>query len=81
MKLSVKTQNRRGGNPIWKENVGYGVIFIGGNQDTYISVDAFEGFGTSYKERDEPLIRIQGKLNEALFIGTFTELETKLKNG
>lgn len=81
MKLSVKTQNRRGGNPIWKENVGYGAIFLGYSQDKYISIDAFEGYDTSYKERDEPQIRIQGESNEALFIGTFAELETKLKNG
>jgi hypothetical protein len=79
MKLSVKTRNRRGGNPIWKENVGYGVIFLNDKNEKYISVDAFEGFGTSYKEREEPLIRIQGELNELIFVGTFAELETKLK--
>lgn len=74
--ISVKTQNRKGGNPQWKENLGYGAIFK--DQTSFIVLDAYEGQGVSYKQRKEPEIRIQSK-GKLIFQGTFDELEKKLE--
>lgn len=76
MLLSNKTQNKKGGEPQYKENLGYSATFIDNN--TSIVVDAFKGQGDSYKERETPQIRIQNNGN-VIFEGTMEELTIKLK--
>lgn len=78
MNIAVKTQNRKGGTPIWKEKLGYICTFIGDNMERYIGVDAYEGFGDNYRERKTPEIRIMGDNRQTLFLGTFDELKQKL---
>jgi hypothetical protein len=76
--LGVKTQNAAGGTPLWKENLGYVVTFIGRSED-YISVDAFEGQGLRYKKREQPEIRIVQNGVE-LFVGDKHDLFNLLTN-
>jgi len=75
-KLAVKTQNKRGNEPQYKENLGNVTIFT--HSEDYIDVDMFEGFGESYKEREEVNIKIiyNGK---NYFEGSFLELIEKLQ--
>lgn len=76
--LSVTTQNKSGNSPIHKENIGYAVIAIG-QLDDFISVDDFEGAGLTYKQREEPQVRIVQNGVE-LFVGTQHELFNLLSN-
>ena len=75
--LGVKIQGVRGGNPQYKEKVGYVTTFFPNNNNR-ISVDNFEGYGTHYKQREEALITIQIE-GDLLFEGTKQELAEKLK--
>lgn len=70
-KLAIKTQNRRGNEPKYKENLGFASIFLHSNN--WISIDLFEGFGDSYRERkiEEVTITDNGK---TVFKGSFKEL-------
>lgn len=56
-KLSLKTQNTKGGNPLWKADLGYTAIFIESEENKIIA-DAFEGYGVGYKRRDKTQIII-----------------------
>lgn len=76
MDLTAKTQNRRGGTPQHKENLGYVNTFI--DADNYILVDNYEGFGDTYKKSKETNVQIVIK-GQHLFNGNLNELETKLK--
>jgi len=70
--ISVKTQGVKGGNPQYKEKVGYVNTFLRHSED-YILVDDFEGFGNSYRKRE--LTNIQIVQNGAtLFEGNKYEL-------
>lgn len=75
--LNIKTQNKKGGDPQYKEDLGYGVLFL--NSQDHISIDVFEGAGDTYKrrEQEEIIIVIFG---EELFRGTRQELFEKLSN-
>ena len=75
--LAIKTQNVKGGTPQFKDNVGYVSTFIGNNEDRIV-VDAFEGFGETYKRREMHEISIfeNGTL---IFNGNKYELFEKLK--
>lgn len=73
--LRVKTQNKKGGEPKWNENIGYVAGFE--SDDTYVVLDNYEGHGESYKQRECAQIRIQNN-GRLLFIGTFDELQLKL---
>ena len=79
MSLSVKTQGIKGTEPKYKSNLGYVSIFKDGLSQNMISIDNYEGFGDSYKKREDPEINIQidGKI---MFTGTFEELKKKLQN-
>ena len=80
--INTKVTGVRGGSPVWSENKGQVSIFIDHSYqksyNSFICVDAFEGYGTNYKKREKCNIEIQheGKL---LFNGTIEELKTKLQ--
>ena len=61
--LSVKTQNKKGNAPQYKENLSFVTTFIRHSED-YIVVDDFEGVGENYKQRELTEIRVyeNGKL-------------------
>ena len=62
-KLKLKTQNTKGGNPQWKEDLGYTALFLD-SEDNRIIADAFEGLGASYKRREQTQIIItKGNVN------------------
>ena len=71
-KLGIKTQNKRGGNPLWKDDLGYVAVFVDGRANDII-VDAFVGTGEDYMRRDQSLININ-KDGRPVFSGTFDEL-------
>ena len=73
--LKLKYQGIKGGEPIWKNRVGYISAFF---NNIKIIIDNYQGFGNSYKKREEPIIDIQedGKM---IFSGTIKELKDKLK--
>ena len=75
-KLAVKTQNRKGNEPKYKENLGFATIFTHTND--YISVDLYDGAGKTYKQREQEEIRIIYN-DEELFKGSFLDLKEKLK--
>ena len=74
MEIEVKTQNRRGGIPQYKENLGYATTFIDGNR---ITVDNYKGQGESYEKREQPKVTIIIRGVE-MFVGTFEELQNRL---
>ena len=49
--LAVKTQNKKGNAPQYKENLSFVATFIRHSED-YIVVDDFEGVGENYKQRE-----------------------------
>ena len=61
--LAVKTQNKKGNAPQYKENLSFVTTFIRHSED-YIIVDDFEGAGENYKQRELTEIRVyqNGKL-------------------
>lgn len=75
--IAVKTQNSKGGTPLYKENLGYVTTFIGHSADSIV-VDAFEGQGDDYKRRELMEIRIYNN-DELVFKGSKYELFEKLK--
>lgn len=76
-KLAVKTQNKRGNEPKYQENLGKVTIFT--HPDDFIDVDMFEGFGDSYKQREQDNITITHN-GKKYFEGSFLELIEKLNN-
>lgn len=76
--LAIKTQNSQGGQPLYKENLGFVTTFLNHSED-FISVDNFEGSGESYKKRELSEITIvqNGKV---LFSGDKYQLFEKLKS-
>jgi len=77
MELYSETQNKKGNAKQSKSSLGYTYTSYGDNN--FISVDAYEGQGSSYKERSEPEIKIVNE-GEIIFTGTIEELKNKLKN-
>lgn len=73
--LAIKTQNRRGGTPQYKENLGYANIII--DNGTYILADNYEGQGDNYKKAEETNIQIVVD-GMPLFIGSVNELVNRL---
>ena len=55
--LAVKTQNKKGNTPQYKENLGYVTTFLRDDKD-YIIVDDFQGSGENYKQRELTEIRV-----------------------
>lgn len=74
--LQVKTQNKRGGAPQFKENLGYATVFL--DDDNKIIVDNYEGFGETYKRAKETNVTIILNGNP-VFNGSLDKLEEKLK--
>lgn len=70
-KINYKVQGVRGGNPSYRENVGYVATFVDG---LTIVADAFEGYGDTYKRREENLITISNNDGKTLFSGTSKQL-------
>ncbi|MBT2621245.1 hypothetical protein [Chryseobacterium sp. ISL-6] len=75
-KLAIKTQNRAGSEPKYKENLGFASIFL--HPQDWISIDLFEGFGDSYRQRETEEITISDNGN-IVFKGSFRELIQILK--
>jgi hypothetical protein len=71
-KLSLKTQNTRGGNPLWKERLGYTANFLDG-EGNIIICDTYEGQGKQRKERKVVNIELYRK-GKLIFEGTFNQL-------
>lgn len=73
--IAIKTWNKKGSVESYKE--GFGMATIGSEDYTYFKIDRFEGYGDTYKEREEPNyeIMIDGKI---LFSGNKEELKKKL---
>ena len=65
MDLTAKTQNKRGGTPQHKENLGYVNTFI--DSDNYILVDNYEGFGDTYKRSEKKRHNLRTSYNFKLF--------------
>ena len=76
--INLKTQNKKGNEPKYNEDLGYISTFIEGKSNGHISVDAFYGHGENYNRRHDAEINISygGKIE---FTGTLTELINKLK--
>jgi hypothetical protein len=80
-KLSLLTQNAKGGTPLWKENLGYAALFMENEEKTIIA-DAFEGMGSTYKRRDKTHITISKgakRFEFNSFNDLFTHLEKTMK--
>lgn len=78
--LSIKTQGIKGGTAHYKENIGFTTAFINdSNVKKLIVVDAFEGHGDTYKQREFCNVRISAD-GKDLFDGTFDELKNILLN-
>ena len=76
--INLKTQNKRGNEPNYKEDLGYITTFIEGKHNASISIDMFDGQGETYKRRETPIISIfYGGLKA--FEGNTAELIEKLK--
>lgn len=79
-KINLKVTGVRGGSPSYQENKGQIVSFVGGSENNshedYISVDAFEGFGDSYKRREN--CEIEVSIGGKTWKGTPNELIEKL---
>ncbi|MDC8102692.1 MULTISPECIES: hypothetical protein [Chryseobacterium] len=75
-KLAIKTQNKAGNEPKYQENLGLVSIFM--NSEDWISIDLFEGFGNSYRQRETEEIVISDNEN-IVFKGSFGELIQILK--
>jgi hypothetical protein len=80
-KMDFNVTGVRGGNAVFNENKGKITVFVDHTySNTYndlISVDAFEGYGESYKRREKCLVQIQFEGN-LIFHGTMEELKNKL---
>jgi hypothetical protein len=76
-KLAIKTQNKRGNEPKYKENLGYASIFL--HPEFWISIDLFEGYGDSYRKRENEDITICNN-GDIVFKGRFSELIKTLKS-
>ena len=73
--LNYKVYGIRGGEPTYKENVGAVLIFTDG---LTIDVDAFEGYGDTYKMRTEKLITIKNNGGAVLFEGNVQQFIEQL---
>lgn len=73
--LTLTQQGVNGGTPRYSANVGR--IVAGTDSGIKIEVDAFTGFGDTYRRRAEHLITITSK-GETVFTGTSAELLAKL---
>lgn len=76
--LSIKTQNKSGNAPQFKENIGYVTAFLRHSEDRIV-IDDFEGEGVTYKQRECTEIKIVEN-GKTLFQGTKFELFEKLKS-
>lgn len=75
--LEIKTQNKKGGNPQFKKNLGMATIFLNHSGD-FITADIFEGSGANYKQREQALISIFGN-GAQVWQGTEQEFYKQLK--
>ena len=55
--ISAKIQNKKGNEPIYKENLGFISTFLRHDEDIII-VDDFQGSGENYKQRELTEIRV-----------------------
>ena len=76
--IGINTQSALGGEPKFKDNFGFVAILMGHSLD-FISVDNFEGQGSTYKKREQQLINIVQN-GERLFQGTKYELYQLLRS-
>ena len=80
--ISVRTQGVRGGRAKF-ETKGCVTVFCSddrfGNKKLTIDSDSFEGYGSTYKERDKTVITISYE-NDTLFSGNINDLVKLLRN-
>lgn len=74
--LSIKTQNKKGNEPKFKENLGLVTTFLRHSED-YIVIDDFEGAGNTYKQREITEIKVY-KNGKLIFSGDKFEFFDKL---
>lgn len=77
-KLSLSTIGVKGCTTKRTENIGKVAVDIDNSQD-YISIDAFEGQGQTYKRRELSEVEIS-QSGDVIFKGTFTDLCKKLNS-
>jgi hypothetical protein len=75
--VNLKTQNIKGNEPKYKENIGYASVFIEEEDSLNIIVDAFKGAGNSYERRESGNIKIIHN-GEVKFEGNINQLIQKL---
>lgn len=75
--LSTKTQNTKGSEPKYKENLGLVTTFIRHSND-FIVVDDYKGRGNNYTQRELTEIRVYEN-GSLIFMGDKYELFEKLK--
>ena len=75
--IFVRLTSKRGGRPIEHPDKGNAEIVID-EFDNFIHIDAFEGYGNSYKRRENSIIEIVHGGSQ-VFYGTMDELKEKLK--
>ncbi len=83
-KLSLKTQNTKGGSPLWKERLGYTASFLDGKGGNRIICDAYIGEDSQRREREEVNIELWHR-DELIFEGSYNMLisilvSDKIKN-
>ena len=75
--LSLAVQGVKGGNIKEYPKVGFTCNFVGNNNK--IAFDAFEGYGDTYRRREETQIRVING-DKVIFQGTFDELAKIILN-
>jgi hypothetical protein len=70
--VGVKIQGVKGGDPAYRDNVGYVSTFVGGDGNRVV-IDAFEGYGESYKRRETPIVELYRNGN-LVFSGSYKDL-------
>lgn len=76
--LIETTQGVKGGNYKTKKT-GFVCVKVNDQYTPLLDIDNFEGSGNTFKQRDEPLIRIYGVDNSTIiFTGTHEQLVEKL---
>ena len=79
-KINLKVTGVRGNKPNYTENKGRVVSFVGGTENNihndYIAVDAFEGYGETYKRREN--CEVEVSIDGFVWRGTPNEMIKKL---
>jgi hypothetical protein len=81
MKLEITTSNRKGGMQKTDTYKGYVKIMTNSAEKMpTIIVDAFEGSGDTYRELDQPQVRVYHEDGRLIFKGTLFEFSALIDN-